>query len=61
MICTLAGENKDLKQMLANPHLRSMMIDLLHSKQVAFSLKSALKEPIFQEMAVKCVTTLNTQ
>jgi len=55
---TISGESEELRAMLDNPHLRQMMISLVQSSDPGSQLEAAMQEPIFVEMADKCLSII---
>lgn len=53
----------EVKECLANPHVRQMLISLVQSQTPDLTMKEAMQEPIFLELAHAClkvVEPLNT-
>lgn len=55
------GSDKSLKEMLANPHLRQMLVALVQSESPDQKLGLAMQEPIFTEFADKCLHLVETE
>ncbi|XP_076453257.1 zinc finger HIT domain-containing protein 3-like [Babylonia areolata] len=51
----LLGESEEVKSLLYNPHLQSMLVDLVHSGQPARDMAIAMHEPLFRELADACL------
>ncbi|KAI5719240.1 hypothetical protein M8J76_007246 [Diaphorina citri] len=54
----LLGTNKNLKQLLANSHLRTMMTALTKTQNIHHAMNMVMLEPIFVEFAVECLRTI---
>lgn len=52
-------ENPDLLVTLENPHLRSLMTNLVSSPSPAEDMERAMKEPIFLEFADQCLKVVD--
>uniref|UniRef100_A0A8W8KIT7 Aminoacyl-tRNA hydrolase n=1 Tax=Magallana gigas TaxID=29159 RepID=A0A8W8KIT7_MAGGI len=52
-------ENPDLLVTLENPHLRSLMTNLVSSPSPAKDMDRAMKEPIFLEFADQCLKVVD--
>lgn len=53
------GENADLLVTLENPHLRSLITNLVSSPSPAKDMDRAMKEPIFLEFADQCLKVVD--
>ncbi|XP_074640336.1 zinc finger HIT domain-containing protein 3-like [Tubulanus polymorphus] len=55
----LLGESHDVKQLLQNQHLREILLNLYQDGKTATAhIESAMKEPLFIELAQTCLTTI---
>lgn len=52
-------ENQDLLVTLENPHLRSLMTNLVSSPSPSEDMDRAMKEPIFMEFADQCLKVVD--
>ncbi|XP_014474112.1 PREDICTED: zinc finger HIT domain-containing protein 3 [Dinoponera quadriceps] len=48
-------DSNELKQCLANPHVREMLKEVVHSRDPTKAIANAMREPIFVEMADACL------
>lgn len=55
------GESHEVRQMLENPHLRSLMIGLVESKDPGHTIEAAMQEPIFLELADECLDLIKDE
>nr|CAG4641369.1 EOG090X0JQ4 [Eulimnadia texana] len=53
--------NEEMRACLANPHVRKMLNDLVHSSDVEKSMQDAMREPIFLELANACLKVVQNQ
>ncbi|RZF42696.1 hypothetical protein LSTR_LSTR001491 [Laodelphax striatellus] len=51
----LLGESKAVKEILKNPHVRSILTAIDQSDNPALSMQNAMLEPIFVEFADACI------
>ncbi|XP_053562812.1 zinc finger HIT domain-containing protein 3 isoform X2 [Bombina bombina] len=51
----LLGESKELKDLLLNPHLRQLLMNLDNSDEKESSVKKCMQEPLFVEFADRCL------
>nr|CAG4642212.1 EOG090X0JQ4 [Eurycercus lamellatus] len=51
----LGTESKEVKACLSNPHVRGLLTSLVHSQNPDTSIKEAMQEPIFLELAHACL------
>ena len=54
-LCTEKSEN--LKNMLCNPHLRTLLLEVDSSDQPGHAIRKAMEVPIFSEFAEVCLRT----
>ncbi len=53
------GENVQLKNILSNPHVRTILSSLDSATNPSKLLHEAMQEPIFVEFVDECMKTLN--
>jgi hypothetical protein len=55
------GKSQDLKNMLVNPHLRDMLIQLDNEPNPGYLLNRFMNIPIFSEFAEQCMKLCNNK
>ncbi|KAJ1531840.1 hypothetical protein ONE63_000491 [Megalurothrips usitatus] len=55
----LLGDNEQLKNILSNPHVRTILTSLDNSSNPSKVLQEAMQEPIFVEFVDECMKTIN--
>ncbi|TTG47512.1 Zinc finger HIT domain-containing protein 3 [Bagarius yarrelli] len=54
----LLGASKDLMNLLQNPHLRNLMLNVDSAENKAQAMKQAMQEPLFVELAEHCLQVI---
>jgi len=55
------ASSEEVKECLANPHVRQMLTSLVQSQTTDTSIKEAMQEPIFLELAHACLKIVEPQ
>ena len=55
------ANSEDLKECLSNPHVRDILKSLVQSQTPELSIKDAMKEPIFLELAHACLKVVDPE
>jgi hypothetical protein len=54
----MLGQSEEILNLLQNPHLQTMMLNLDKSEGPASSTEKAMHEPIFQEFVDACLNVV---
>lgn len=57
----LLGKNDNLKRILANPHLRTILTALTKTQNTQHAMSTVMLEPIFVEFAMECLKTVEEE
>lgn len=57
-LSVVVGESKDLRTLLQNPHLRTLMLAVDSAEDKSKVMMKAMQEPLFVELANQCLQVI---